>query len=77
MACRCTDYIKEYRLEQAAVELVRSSEACDTRSRSAAGYDNASKFSACFKAALRRDAVAAIAPMQSMRQNGACETKTE
>ena len=42
-------YIKEYRLEQAAVELVRSAKPV-TQIAQAAGYDNASKFSACFKA---------------------------
>ena len=41
-------YIKEYRLEQAAVELVRSTRPV-TQIAQAAGYDNASKFSACFK----------------------------
>lgn len=42
-------YIKEYRLEQAAVELVRSAKPV-TQIAQAVGYDNASKFSACFKA---------------------------
>mgnify|MGYP001155365177 CR=1 FL=1 len=41
-------YIKEYRLEQAAVELVRSRKPI-TEIAQHAGYDNASKFSACFK----------------------------
>ncbi len=41
-------YIKEYRLEQAAVELVRSARPV-TQIAQAAGYDNASKFSACLK----------------------------
>ena len=41
-------YIKEYRLEQAAVELVRSTRPV-TEIAQDAGYDNASKFSACFK----------------------------
>lgn len=41
-------YIKEYRLEQAAVELVRSARPV-TEIAQDAGYDNASKFSACFK----------------------------
>ena len=41
-------YIKEYRLEQAAVELVRSTKSV-TQIAQHAGYDNASKFSECFK----------------------------
>ena len=41
-------YIKEYRLEQAAVELVRSRKPI-TEIAQHAGYDNASKFSECFK----------------------------
>ena len=41
-------YIKEYRLEQAAVELVRNAKPV-TEIAQDAGYDNASKFSACFK----------------------------
>lgn len=41
-------YIKEYRLEQAAVELVRSTKPV-TQIAQSAGYDNASKFSECFK----------------------------
>ena len=41
-------YIMEYRLEQAAVELVRSDKPV-TQIAQNAGYDNASKFSACFK----------------------------
>lgn len=41
-------YIKEYRLEQAAVELVRSDRPV-TQIAQDAGYDNASKFSECFK----------------------------
>ena len=41
-------YIKEYRLEQAAVELVRSDRPV-TQIAQNAGYDNASKFSECFK----------------------------
>ena len=41
-------YIKEYRLEQAAVELVRSDSPV-TQIAQNAGYDNASKFSECFK----------------------------
>ena len=41
-------YIKEYRLEQAAVELVRSREPI-TEIAQRAGYDNASKFSESFK----------------------------
>lgn len=41
-------YIKEYRLEQAAVELVRSAKSV-TQIAQNAGYDNASKFSECFK----------------------------
>lgn len=41
-------YIKEYRLEQAAVKLVRSARPV-TEIAQDAGYDNASKFSACFK----------------------------
>lgn len=41
-------YVKEYRLEQAAVELVRS-EKTVTQIAQNAGYDNASKFSECFK----------------------------
>ena len=41
-------YIKEYRLEQAAVELVRSGKSV-TEIAQQAGYDNASKFSECFR----------------------------
>ena len=41
-------YIKEYRLEQAAVELVCSDKSVTAIAQSA-GYDNASKFSASFK----------------------------
>ena len=41
-------YIKEYRLEQAAVELVQSTKPI-TQIAQNAGYDNASKFSASFK----------------------------
>ena len=41
-------YIKEYRLEQAAVELVRSGKSV-TEIAQQAGYDNASKFSESFK----------------------------
>ena len=41
-------YIKEYRLEQAAVELVRSA-ASITDIAQNAGYDSASKFSEAFK----------------------------
>lgn len=41
-------YIKEYRLEQAAVELVRSRKPI-TEIAQQAGYDNASKFSESFK----------------------------
>lgn len=41
-------YIKEYRLEQAAVELVRSGKPV-TQIALNAGYDNASKFAECFK----------------------------
>lgn len=41
-------YIKEYRLERAAVELVQSAKAI-TEIAQSAGYDNASKFSECFK----------------------------
>lgn len=41
-------YIKEYRLEQAAVELVRSAKPV-TQIAQSAGYDNASKFSESFK----------------------------
>ena len=41
-------YMKEYRLEQAAVELVRSTKPV-TEIAQDAGYDNASKFAACFK----------------------------
>ena len=41
-------YIKEYRLEQAAVELVRSGKS-DPEIAQQAGYDNASKFSESFK----------------------------
>lgn len=41
-------YIKEYRLERAAVELVRSSESVTVIAQNA-GYDNASKFSEAFK----------------------------
>lgn len=42
-------YIREYRLEQAAVALVRGARPI-TEIAQDAGYDNASKFSACFKA---------------------------
>jgi AraC-like DNA-binding protein len=41
-------YIKEYRLERAAVELVKSEKSV-TQIAQGAGYDNASKFSECFK----------------------------
>lgn len=41
-------YVKEYRLEQAAVELVKSAKTV-TEIAQNAGYDNASKFSECFK----------------------------
>ena len=41
-------YIKEYRLEQAAVELVRSAKPI-TQIAQNAGYDNASKFSEAFR----------------------------
>ena len=41
-------YIKEYRLEQAAVELVRGTKPV-TQIAQSAGYDNASKFSECFR----------------------------
>ena len=41
-------YIREYRLEQAAVELVRGTKSV-TQIAQDAGYDNASKFSECFK----------------------------
>ena len=41
-------YIKEYRLEQAAVELVRSTKPI-TQIAQNAGYDNASKFSEAFR----------------------------
>ena len=41
-------YIKEYRLEQAAVELVRSAKPI-TQIAQDAGYDNASKFSEAFR----------------------------
>ena len=41
-------YIKEYRLEQAAAELVRSTKTV-TQIAQRVGYDNASKFSASFK----------------------------
>ena len=41
-------YIKEYRLEQAAVELVKSGNPI-TQVAQDAGYDNASKFTECFK----------------------------
>lgn len=41
-------YIKEYRLEQAAVELVRGRKSV-TEVAQDAGYDNASKFTECFK----------------------------
>lgn len=41
-------YIKEYRLEQAAVELVRGTRPI-TQIAQSAGYDNASKFSECFR----------------------------
>ncbi|MCI5810394.1 MAG: helix-turn-helix transcriptional regulator [Clostridiales bacterium] len=41
-------YIREYRLEQAAMELVRGTKSV-TQIAQDAGYDNASKFSECFK----------------------------
>ena len=41
-------YIKEYRLERAAVELARSTRPI-TQIAQSAGYDNASKFSECFR----------------------------
>lgn len=41
-------YIKEYRLEQAAVELVQTTKLI-TQIAQSAGYDNASKFSECFR----------------------------
>ena len=41
-------YIKEYRLEQAAVELVQTAKSV-TQIAQNIGYDNASKFSECFK----------------------------
>ena len=41
-------YIKEYRLEQAAVELVRSARPV-TEIAQDAGYDNASKFARAFR----------------------------
>ena len=41
-------YIKEYRLEQAAVELVRSTKPIIQIAQNA-GYDNASKFSEAFR----------------------------
>lgn len=41
-------YVKEYRLEQAAVELVKSSKSI-TEIALDAGYDNPSKFTQCFK----------------------------
>lgn len=66
-------YIKEYRLEQAAVELVRSAKPV-TQIAQAAGYDNASKFSACSRRAMARRR-RSTAPMQSMRQNGAVKPK--
>ena len=44
----CTTIIKEYRLEQAAVELVRSAKPI-TQIAQNAGYDNASKFSEAFR----------------------------
>lgn len=46
-------YIKEYRLEQAAVELVRSRKPI-TEIAQRAGYDNASKFSESFKSGTGR-----------------------
>ena len=46
-------YIKEYRLEQAAVELVRSRKPI-TEIAQHAGYDNASKFSESFKKRYRK-----------------------
>ncbi len=50
-------YIKEYRLEQAAVELVRSRKPV-TEIAQQAGYDNASKFSEAFQKAVWKDTVA-------------------
>ena len=58
-------YIKEYRLEQAAVELVRSRKPI-TEIAQHAGYDNASKFSESFKKRYgrHRPAIALIKRMQ-------------
>ena len=56
-------YIKEYRLEQAAVELVRSAKPI-TQIAQNAGYDNASKFSEAFRKRYGNDPVAATAPTQ-------------
>ena len=68
-------YIKEYRLEQAAVELVRSARPI-TQIAQSAGYDNASKFSECFRK--RYGATPSRyrqAAKESAKQNS--ETKTE
>lgn len=58
-------YIKEYHLEQAAVELVRSRKPI-TEIAQHAGYDNASKFSESFKSGTgrHRPAIALIKRMQ-------------
>ena len=62
-------YIKEYRLEQAAVELVRSRKPI-TEIAQRAGYDNASKFSESFKKRYGKRRPA-IVPTKNKRQNGA------
>lgn len=68
-------YIKEYRLEQAAAELVRSEKSV-TQIAQSAGYDNTSKFSECFKKryGATPSAYRARAKRVTKRSN---ETKTE
>ena len=66
-------YIKEYRLEQAAVELVRSRKPI-TEIAQRAGYDNASKFSESFKKRYGKTPPDTVW-MQSMQQNRAEKPK--
>lgn len=68
-------YIKEYRLEQAAVELVRSTKRI-TEIALDAGYDNASKFSECFRKRYGMSPTE-YRSKQVNRQNGALETKRD
>lgn len=66
-------YIKEYRLEQAAVELVRSGKSV-TEIAQQAGYDNASKFSESFKSGTEKRPHA-IVLTQRRKQNRAAKPK--